>query len=56
MDDRDPVPAPVPDVEQKKPFEPPILRVYGDISTLTRTVGKTGLLDGGGGKTQRTRP
>jgi hypothetical protein len=31
----------------KKPFEPPRLTVYGDIATLTRTVGRTGNNDGG---------
>ena len=40
----------------KKPFEPPRLVVYGDIATLTRVVGKTGLADGGKGGTSRTRP
>jgi hypothetical protein len=28
--------------KQKKPFEPPRLHVYGDISTLTRMIGQTG--------------
>jgi hypothetical protein len=41
---------------KKKPFDPPRLHVYGDISTLTRTVGKTGLADGGKGSTAKTRP
>lgn len=41
---------------RKKPFEPPQLTVYGDITTLTRTVGRTGLTDGGKGSTNRTRP
>lgn len=36
---------------QKKPYEAPRLHVYGDISTLTRKVGQTGVSDGGGGKT-----
>ena len=40
----------------KKPFEPPRLIVYGDIATLTRMVGKTGLADGGKGASSRTRP
>jgi hypothetical protein len=39
----------------KKPFEPPRLTVYGDITTLTRTVGRTGLSDGGKGTNNRTR-
>ena len=41
---------------KRKPFEPPRLHVYGDISTLTRAVGKTGLADGGKGGTTKTRP
>ena len=40
----------------KKPFDPPRLTVYGDITTLTRAVGRTGLTDGGKGATNRTRP
>jgi hypothetical protein len=40
----------------KKPFDPPRLRVYGDIASLTRTVGRTGLSDGGHGNTVKTRP
>ena len=44
------------DSPTKKPFEPPRLTVYGDITTLTRTVGRTGLTDGGKGATNRTRP
>jgi len=42
--------------QPKKPFEPPRLRVYGDIAALTRKVGKTGLADGGVGGTKSTRP
>jgi hypothetical protein len=44
------------DAPTKKPFEPPQLTVYGDITTLTRAVGRTGLADGGKGQTNRTRP
>jgi hypothetical protein len=40
----------------KKPFEPPRLSVYGDIATLTRTVGRTGVADGGHGNNIRTSP
>jgi hypothetical protein len=40
----------------KKPFDPPQLTVYGDITTLTRTVGRTGSGDGGKGANNRTRP
>ena len=49
-DSSDNAPAP------KKPFDPPRLRVYGDIAALTRTVGRTGLADGGMGNTAKTRP
>jgi hypothetical protein len=42
--------------KQKKPFEPPRLHVYGDISTLTRMIGQTGLADGGNKTTSKTRP
>jgi hypothetical protein len=38
----------------RKPFEPPRLSVYGDIATLTRAVGRTGLTDGGHGSNART--
>jgi hypothetical protein len=41
---------------KKKPFEPPRLTVYGDIASLTKTVGRTGLADGGKGNTTKTRP
>jgi hypothetical protein len=40
----------------KKPFDPPRLTVYGDIATLTRTVGRTGIPDGGHGSNSRTSP
>ena len=40
----------------RKPFEPPRLTVYGDIATLTRTVGRTGIPDGGHGNSARTSP
>ena len=51
------VPGGTPGVPQtKKPFEPPRLTVYGDITTLTRAVGRTGLSDGGKGTNNRTRP
>jgi hypothetical protein len=32
----------------KKPYSTPELAVYGKLSDLTRTVGNTGVLDGGG--------
>lgn len=59
MDDSEPLDNPADktaDRKQKKPFEPPRLHVYGDISALTRAVGVTGLADGGKGKTAKTRP
>ena len=59
MDDKQPLGNPADKTaerKQKKPFEPPRLHVYGDISALTRAVGQTGLSDGGKGKTNRTRP
>lgn len=34
----------------KKPFEPPRLTIYGDITALTLTVGRLGLADGGKGQ------
>jgi len=40
----------------KAPFEPPRLTAYGDITALTRKVGRTGLSDGGKKTTIRTRP
>ena len=32
----------------KKPYEKPVLRVYGDIKAVTRTVGNIGNSDTGG--------
>ena len=40
----------------RKPFEPPRLTVYGDIATLTRSVGRTGVPDNGHGSNARTSP
>jgi hypothetical protein len=40
----------------KKVFHPPRLTVYGDIASLTRSVGRTGLNDGGRGTRKKTRP
>ena len=45
-----------PPQQGKKPFEPPRLTVYGDIASLTKAVGRTGLVDGGKGSATRTRP
>ena len=44
------------DGKRRKPFEPPRLHVYGDIATLTRTVGRSGVSDGGKGAKNRTSP
>ncbi|HEY6213800.1 MAG TPA: lasso RiPP family leader peptide-containing protein [Vicinamibacterales bacterium] len=44
------------DANVKKPFEPPRLTVYGDIATLTRSVGRTGVPDNGHGSNTRTSP
>jgi hypothetical protein len=44
-------------VKQKKPYEPPRLSVYGDIAAVTRTVGMSGMLDGGmKGNAKATQP
>ena len=40
----------------RQPYEPPRLVVYGDIATLTQTVGKTGADDGGHGRNKRSQP
>ncbi len=34
----------------KKPYQPPKLFVYGDLTEMTRTSGMTGNPDGGSGK------
>jgi len=41
---------------RKKPFEPPRLQVYGDIAALTRTIGRSGVPDGGHGSNSKTSP
>lgn len=55
MDDSAPQHQNTPATRAKKPYEPPRLHVYGDISTLTRKVGQTGVQDGGTGKQNKTR-
>ena len=55
MDDSASQQPPAANTGQKKRFEAPRLHVYGDISTLTRKVGQTGVADGGGGKNSKTR-
>lgn len=37
---------------KRKPYQKPNLRVYGDIHTLTRTIGMGKVFDGKGNKTQ----
>lgn len=55
MDDSAPQHENATDTGQKKAYEAPRLHIYGDISTLTRKVGQTGVSDGGGGKSSKTR-
>jgi hypothetical protein len=33
----------------RKPYNVPLLRVYGSIATITRTIGMTGTVSDGGG-------
>jgi hypothetical protein len=40
----------------RQPYEPPRLVVYGDIATLTLTVGNNGATDFGQGRNKRTQP
>jgi len=40
----------------KKPYHPPVIEVYGDIATITKTVGKNGNTDGGSGNKRKTLP
>ena len=39
----------------RKKYSPPVIRRYGALRALTRNVGKTGLIDGGG-KGAKTGP
>jgi hypothetical protein len=39
----------------RKPFEPPALTVYGDIASLTQTVGMAGMPDSSKGKSRGTQ-
>jgi hypothetical protein len=41
--------------QPKKPFEPPRLEVYGDITALTRKIGNSGAPDGGVVPTNKTK-
>ena len=48
--------ATVPQKPAKKPYSTPKLVIYGNLSDITRAVGKTGALDGGGNvNANRTR-
>jgi hypothetical protein len=38
----------------KKPYQPPQLHVYGNLTQLTKTAGKKGKVDGGTGTKRRT--
>lgn len=40
----------------RQPYEPPRLVLYGDIATVTQTVGKNGASDSGQGRNKRTQP
>lgn len=40
--------------QKKKPYQPPKLLVYGDLSQMTRGLGGSGRLDGGSGRRIRT--
>ena len=33
--------------QQKKPYSSPVIEVYGNIRTITKSVGTTGMNDGG---------
>jgi hypothetical protein len=44
----------VPKVDRKKPYQKPGVKVYGNIETLTATVGNIANPDGGGGAMNRT--
>lgn len=39
----------------KKPYTPPVVREFGNVRELTKTVGKTGNKDGGSGRTARSK-
>jgi hypothetical protein len=42
--------------ESRKAYTTPVLHVYGDVSDITRNVGKTGKLDGGSGNDKSSKP
>jgi hypothetical protein len=39
---------------ERKPYETPTLRVFGDVAALTRAVGNVGKTDGGMGAKSKT--
>lgn len=41
---------------ERKPYQAPTLQHYGDLLRITKTVGTTGLDDGGGMGMNKTRP
>jgi hypothetical protein len=42
------------DAVGRKPYVPPVLRVYGDVAELTRIVATAGNLDGGSANHHKT--
>lgn len=42
------------DASGRKPYVPPVLRVYGDVAELTRIVATAGNLDGQSGNHKKT--
>lgn len=44
----------LPQVDSKKPYQKPSVRVYGNVETLTATVSNTASPDGGGSGMFRT--
>jgi hypothetical protein len=43
-----------PGTNPRKPFVPPSLAVFGDLATVTQTIGMEGPLDGGKGTAKGT--
>ena len=48
--------AVTPPVASKKAYRNPEFVIYGDVRHMTQTVGGKGVLDGGGGATNKTSP
>jgi hypothetical protein len=42
--------------QPRKSYTAPVLHVYGDVSDITRDVGKTGMADGGKGNDKSEKP